>query len=132
MLEGFSHLTYVDVIYAALTAFVITQVVLSLKRVKINVVKIRGNHENVSDAERKAIIKECMNMFPVKTVNFRGKVFTTGMFVRITTFQKRIIEGEFIGKNDKDVLCVITGEHIIAHEMNKIEDITEINEKTVN
>jgi len=48
------------------------------------------------------------------------------MRVRITTLQKRIIEGEFIGKNDSDVLCVITGQHIIAHEINKIEDMTEM------
>ena len=65
-------------------------------------------------------------MFPVGTVNFRGKVFTTGMRVRITTLQKRIIEGEIIGKNDKDILCIITGQHIIAHELNKIEDMTEL------
>ena len=49
-----------------------------------------------------------------------------GMKVRITTLQQKIIEGEIIGKNDKDILCIITGEHIIAHEMNKIEDITEL------
>ena len=48
------------------------------------------------------------------------------MKVRITTLQQKIIEGEIIGKNDKDILCIITGEHIIAHEMNKIEDITEL------
>ena len=48
------------------------------------------------------------------------------MKVRITTLQKRIIEGEIIGKNDKDILCIMTSQHIIAHELNKIEDITEL------
>ena len=125
MLQGFAGLTYVDVIYAALMAFVITQVILSFRRLRISV-KFRPDAGQVNEAERRAIINECRHMFPVKTVNFRGKLFTTGMLVRITTLQQRIIEGEIIGKNDKDVLCVITGEHIIAHEMNKIEDITEI------
>ena len=34
MLQGFAGLTYVDVIYAALMSFVITQVILSYKRVQ--------------------------------------------------------------------------------------------------
>ncbi|MCJ7855918.1 hypothetical protein MUJ63_06315 [Lachnospiraceae bacterium NSJ-143] len=126
MLDGFSRLTYVDVIYAALAAFVITQVVLSFSRLKRNMARMRVQPGANREAERLAIIKQCRSMFPVGTVNFRGKVFTTGMRVRITTLQKRIIEGEIIGKNDKDILCIITGQHIIAHELNKIEDMTEL------
>ena len=41
MLDGFSRLTYVDVIYAALAAFVITQVVLSFSRLKRNMARMR-------------------------------------------------------------------------------------------
>ena len=126
MLEGFSRLSYLDVLYAAITAFVITQLILNLIKLRKNVTILRAKAEPDSEAERLAVIRQCRSMFPVGTVNFRGKVFTTGMRVRITTLQKRIIEGEIIGKNDKDILCIITGKHIIAHEMNKIEDITEL------
>ena len=83
MLDGFSRLTYVDVIYAALAAFVITQVVLSFSRLKRNMARMRVQPGANREAERLAIIKQCRSMFPVGTVNFRGKVFTTGMRVRI-------------------------------------------------
>lgn len=126
MLKSFMNLTYMDYIYAALTAFVITQMILSLGWLKRNLERSKARLNSQNEAERMAVIKQCRNMFPLETVNFRGKVFTTGMKVRITTLQKRIIEGEIIGKNDKDILCIMTSQHIIAHELNKIEDITEL------
>ena len=126
MLKSFMNLTYMDYIYAALTTFVITQMILSLGWLKRNLERSKARLNSQNEAERLAVIKQCRNMFPLETVNFRGKVFTTGMKVRITTLQKRIIEGEIIGKNDKDILCIMTSQHIIAHELNKIEDITEL------
>ena len=126
MLKSFMNLTYMDYIYAALTAFVITQMILSLGWLKRNLERSKARLNSQNEAERLAVIKQCRNMFPLETVNFRGKDFTTGMKVRITTLQKRIIEGEIIGKNDKDILCIMTSQHIIAHELNKIEDITEL------
>ena len=126
MLKSFMNLTYMDYIYAALTAFVITQMILSLGWLKRNLERSKARLNSQNEAERMAVIKQCRNMFPLETVNFRGKVFTTGMIVRITTLKKRIIEGEIIGKNDKDILCIMTSQHIIAHELNKIEDITEL------
>lgn len=126
MLNGFYNLSYLDVIYAALMALVITQIILSFSKMRKTMARERLKQSLGSEFERLAVIKHCKNLFPVSTVNFRGKVFTAGMRVRITTLQKRIIEGEFIGKNDSDVLCVITGQHIIAHEINKIEDMTEM------
>ena len=126
MLKSFMNLTYMDYIYAALTAFVITQMILSLSWLKRSLARSRTRLNSQNEAERLAVIKQCRSMFPLETVNFRGKVFTTGMRVRITTLQKRIIEGEIIGKNDKDILCIMTSQHSIAHELNKIEDITEL------
>ena len=126
MLNGFYSLSYLDVIYAALMELVITQIILSFSKMRKTMARERLKQSLGSEFERLAVIKHCKNLLPVSTVNFRGKVFTAGMRVRITTLQKRIIEGEFIGKNDSDVLCVITGQHIIAHEINKIEDMTEM------
>jgi len=126
MLEGFSKLTTLDYLYAALTAFVATQLILYVSRFRA--LSKSNAKEGVSyrEADRMMVIKKCISMFPVETIYFRGKVFTKGMMVRITTLQKRIIEGELIGKNDMDILCIIAGQHIIAHELEKIEDITEM------
>ena len=126
MFEMYKTLTAWDVVYAAILAFFIMQALKSInairKNVKVRVVKTSGGEE----AAKKDIIRRCVEMFPLDTIHFRGKVFTKGALVRITTLQKRVIEGEIVGKNEKDVLCIITGRHIIAHEIDKIEDITEI------
>ena len=122
MMEGFLNLTAADYIYAAITAFVATQLILVVSKF-VKVVKITDSPQGGSrEADRLMVIKKCMEA----TINFRGKVFTKGMKVRITTFQKRIIEGEIIGKNEMNILCIIAGQHIIAHEMDKIEDMTEM------
>ena len=126
MFEMYKTLSAWDVVYAALLAFFIMQALKSInairKNVKFRVVRTSGGEE----AAKKDIIRRCVEMFPLDTVYFRGKVFTKGAMVRVTTLQKRIIEGEIIGRNEKDVICIITGRHIIAHEIDKIEDITEI------
>ena len=126
MLEGFYKLTTLDYLCAALTAFVATQFILSISRLVSFSKRKDGVGVNYREADRMMVIKKCIAMFPVETIYFRGKVFTKGMKVRITTLQKRIIEGELIGKNDMDILCIVAGQHIIAHEMEKIEDMTEM------
>ncbi|MDD3570064.1 MAG: hypothetical protein PHY44_03060 [Lachnospiraceae bacterium] len=126
MLEGFYKLTTLDYLYAALAAFIITQLILAVSRfMKISKENSKG-FVSYREADRILVIKKCIAMFPVETIYFRGKVFTKGMKVRITTLQKRIIEGELIGKNEMDILCIVAGQHIIAHEIGKIEDITEM------
>lgn len=126
MLEGFYKLTTTDYLYAALTAFVATQLILGISRF-VGITKRKpDNGVSYREADRMMVIRKCIAMFPVETIYFRGKVFTKGMKVRITTLQKRIIEGELIGKNDMDILCIVAGQHIIAHEMEKIEDMTEM------
>lgn len=126
MLEGFYKLTMTDYLYAALTAFVATQLILGVSRF-IGFSKTNsGKAISYGEADRILVIKKCIAMFPVETIYFRGKVFTKGMKVRITTLQKRIIEGELIGKNEMDILCIVAGQHIIAHEIEKIEDMTEM------
>jgi len=126
MFDMYKTLTTWDIIYAAVLTLFLTQVILSIntirKRIKVKVVRTSGGEE----AAKKDIMKKCVELFPLDTINFRGKVFTKGAMVRVTTLQKRVIEGEIIGKNDMGVLCIITGKHIIAHEIDKIEDITEI------
>ena len=128
MIEAFKNLSTLDYIYAALVSFMIFHIIKSIMKIKRSVVILHSAERADMDREnfRLDIIKKCKAMFPVGTINFRGKVFTSGMLVRITTLQKRIIEGEIIGKNEDDVLCIVTREHIIAHEMEKIEDITEL------
>ncbi|MEA5082927.1 MAG: hypothetical protein VB018_02105 [Lachnospiraceae bacterium] len=126
MLEGFYKLTTLDYLYAALAAFIATQFILGVSRFMRLSKDSAKDAVSYREADRILVIKKCIAMFPVETIYFRGKVFTKGMKVRITTLQKRIIEGELIGKNEMDILCIVAGQHIIAHEIGKIEDMTEM------
>ena len=123
-------LTVVDYVCAAVTAFVATQLILLVSKIFKIFKAADAIQGEITQADMIAVIKKCVEMFPESTINFRGKVFKKGMRVRITTFQKRIIEGEIIGKNELDILCIIAGKDIIAHEIDKIEDITEMNQYT--
>ena len=126
MLEGLKSLTIGDILYAALIAFVVTQLINSILRLMTINKGILGTAPDYKEADRLVLIKRCIDMFPVDTIYFRGKVFNKGMKVRITTFQRRIIEGELVGKNDMEILCIVTGQHIVAHEIAKIEDMIEV------
>jgi len=126
MLEIFKSLTLADVIYAALIAFVATQFLTSLSRISRARLQNVDGDVSYQGGDKNKIIKKCIAMFPLETIYFRGKVFSKGMQVRVTTFQKKIIEGEIIGKNDMDILCILVGHHIIAHEISKIEDMIEM------
>lgn len=126
MLQGLYSLTVVDIFFAAVAAFVITHLINRFLRFQKILMGKNSSGMDYSGINESVVMKKCSDMFPIETIYFRGKVFSKGMRVRITTLQKKIIEGELIGKNDMDILCVITGKHIIAHEINKIEDMTDI------
>ena len=126
MLEALKSLTWADYIYAAIMAFVLMRLITNVgKLIRMRHVPY-AQEEAAREFDRKMMIQNCATLLPEATIHFRGRVFQKGMQVRITTLQKRIIEGELIGKNDKGLLCVIAGPHIIAHEIDKIEDMVEM------
>lgn len=129
MFDMFKTLTAMDILYAAVLAFVLMKIILSISSITKKISKIKIDEENMMNFQRSEVIKKCKLLFPLETIDFRGKVFTKGAYVRITTLQKRIFEGEIIGKNEKNMICVIVGEHIIAHDIDKIEDIIEVTTK---
>ena len=125
MLEYLKYLNVYDYLYAAVAAFVITNLITKLSRIfLLNSKKtdnILGKVEN-----RTAVVEKCASMFPIDTVFFGGRIFNRGMMVKVTTVQKKIIEGELIGRNNMNILCIITKQSIVAHELDKIEDISSI------
>lgn len=115
--------TVYDILFAAAAAYLLTSLILRVSKV----VRIFKRKENIvmdyKLLDLVAVTARCKELFPIDTVYFHGKVFRRGMRVQIITLQKKIIEGELIGKNRVDLVCVRTPNHIIAHEIEKIEDI---------
>lgn len=130
MTEKIQLLNFADILFAAAAAYILTFLVLNFKRFK----KVFKKSEFLSMDHRQldlnAVLNKCRAMFPIKTFSFHGKVFTSGMIVRIKTKKQKIFEGEIIGGNNVNMVCIMTKNHIIAHEISKIEEITLVDKKT--
>lgn len=119
----FGVLSGLDILFALAAAYLITRLILRIKKVR----GVLKNKEQLSMdyklMDLGAVMAKCKELFPIDTIYFRGQVFRRGMQVKIITMQKKVIEGELIGKNKIDLVCVRTQNHIIAHEIDKIEDM---------
>ena len=111
MLERFQALSGSQIILAAVIAFVIWAIIEFIRSVKV---------------VKKTFGERCHELFPIETILFRGAEFQRGMRIRITTTQKTIIEGELIGMNKIQMICIRTKNQIIAHQLDKIQEMTKI------
>lgn len=124
MIEGFSNLGWRQFVFAASVAYVVTYIYRMFSR----------RQEQKKNGEKVLVIKtldrqaydRCAELFPIDKITFRGREFTRGMKIRITTIQKNVIEGELIGLNQVNLVCIKTGNKIIAHQLEKIEEITTV------
>lgn len=132
MLEGFSTLSEYDYFYAAVLAFFITYILMKFKSLTKAINEKDELEMNVKNIDKTSIIERCTKMFPIETISFNGRVFKKGTVVRITTIQKKVFQGEFIGKNDLDIICILTNKHIIAHEIKKITEMISLDEQENN
>ena len=124
-----SSLSAYDYLYAAVAAFAITFILIKLK----GFVRVLTNSDPVSvnfkEVEMNSVMSKCADIFPIETVQFRGNIFRRGSKVRIVTKQKKIMEGKLVGKNDMEILCIITSNHVIAHEIDKILEMVSLEPK---
>lgn len=83
---------------------------------------------NILQMEVGSIIEKCYELFPIETFSFKGKVFKRGMKVEMVTEDKKKYEGEIIGANNANVICIITSRCIITREINSIVTIQNLEE----
>ncbi len=130
MLEKLMSLSLYNYLYAAVLAFFLTYIIMRFKKLRRSLYETDELAMNVKNVDRTAVMERCTKMFPIETVIFNGKVFKRGMNVKVTTVQKKIFQGEFVGKNDMDIICIVTRDHIIAHEINKITGMISLDDPT--
>ena len=129
MLEKFASLSLYNYFYAAVLAFFITYIITKFIRFKKVVNSSDELSMDVKNIDKNSVMERCTKLFPIETVVFQGDVFKRGMKVKITTMQKKVFQGEIVGKNDLDIICIVTREHIIAHEIKKITQMVSLDEK---
>ena len=126
LIQGFSMLTWREVLFAAAVAYVITYIYRVFSRLWAR------NKEKKKNGEKTMVIKtfdrqavdRCRELFPIDVLAFKGREFKRGTQIRVTTIQNNTIIGEFIGLSYANLVCIKTGNQIIAHQLEKIADVT--------
>lgn len=121
MFGGLLALRWMDVLLAACIAYVIFSVIRFFqKRFGKKQTEIEYKVRNMDMVD---VYEKCKELFPIQHLTFHGKEFTRGMRVKVITIQKKIIEGELVGINKVDLICIRTHNQIIAHQLEKVEEI---------
>ena len=126
LIEGFSMLTWQHYLFAASVAYVITYIyrVFSRLLARSNERKKNGEKTMVIKTFDRQAVDRCKELFPIDVLAFKGKEFKRGTQIRVTTIQNNTIIGEFIGLSYANLVCIKTGNQIIAHQLEKIEEVT--------
>lgn len=122
LLAGFSALGWREYLFAAGMAYVLTYAYRVFQRRKEK--RKNGERTYVIQTFDKRAIDRCKELFPIDVLFFQGKEFKRGTQIRVTTQQKNVIIGEFIGLNRVNLVCIKTGNQIIAHQLEKIAEVT--------
>jgi hypothetical protein len=118
-------ITFDDLLNAAILAAVILMIIRLLGwgfRTLLTRTREIAFDPNRADEVR----KRCSRLFPIEILNFNGTTVQRGCVLRIITNQQDSIEGEFLGTNRSDMLCLVTNETVIAQELQTIETIQVI------
>ncbi|MBQ2880621.1 MAG: hypothetical protein IJE27_07995 [Anaerotignum sp.] len=126
LIQGFSMLTWREYLFAAAVAYVITYIyrVFSRMMEKSRERKKNGEKTMVIKTFDRQAVDRCKDLFPIDVLSFRGKEFKRGTKIRVTTIQNNTIIGEFIGLSYANLVCIKTGNQIIAHQLEKIAEVT--------
>lgn len=69
------------------------------------------------------ILKKCYALFPEEIFQFHGETYRRGMNIRLTTTQNKVIEGEFLGLGNNNMICLMTNRFIVTHTLTGIERV---------
>ena len=122
MLEKLASLRMHDIIMAAIMALFIDGIIQMI----VEYIQDRRQDEmrvGFNGFDREEAIRRCVIIFPVPVIFFNGQMFRKGANIRITTKTQKVFQGELVGTNSSNIVCIVTEEHIIGYE---IENITEI------
>ena len=117
------YITAEELVYIAVIAFFITWFIHNLIKFK-KIMELGSDNTAVKDIKK--VLDRCYAMFPLENVSFKGQTFKRGMRVKITTLQDKVFEGELIGTNYRNLVCIMTSRLVVAHELSNIRDITQV------
>ena len=72
------------------------------------------------------VLQNCYRTFPIDSLEFGGNTYQRGTTVRVTSTRKTAIEGQFIGTNQAQMLCVLTKSTVVAQELSIVSEIEAV------
>ena len=116
-----------DVVFAAFFAGVIVLIIRVAGRmfhalITRSVVISLGVH-NLDPEERESLMQRIYNHFPIETLKWDGTTFWRGSILRVVNDKDETFEGQFIGLNEDNMVCLFTNDSVIAQQMKSITDI---------
>jgi len=114
-----------DILYAAILALFITWMITGIMK-NFRIVITKPTEFVYPPEEVKKILQRCYMLFPKEIILFHGRTYRRGMIVRIVTTQQKVIQGQLIGQNNDNMVCVLTDRHVVAHDLGHIEEIAQI------
>lgn len=111
-----SLLTTNDILIALALAAVLTWIV---NRIAATIIV-----QKTPEFER--VLKKCYDMFPGEILRFHGEVYRRGTNIRLTTTQNKVLEGEFLGLGEDNMICIMTKKFIIAQDLVNIERVEKV------
>jgi len=115
-------LTQNDIIFAIIGASVLF-IIFRFVSVIIRLLVTRTSEMRFNPDQLDQVLLNCYTSFPIENLDFNGRTFARGTPIRITTTRKTTIEGQFIGTNQAELLCLMTDTSIIAQEIGTILEI---------
>jgi hypothetical protein len=123
-----NNITITDVLYAAVLAFILTWLIRSMMRIRTILTTLAEANPFTNPNDVKVILERCYSLFPMEKIQFHGREYKRGMRIKIVTIQNKIVTGEFIGGNSKNMVCIMTSKNIIAHDIANITEISTVEE----
>lgn len=117
------NLSLDEILFAAILGLIITWLIQNIIKFR-KFIKEMSSNLSYNSEDLAKIMERCYAMFPIDKVLFKDKTFIRGSKIRITTMQNKIFEGELIGLNNKNMICIMTKKYIMAHEISNIENIS--------
>ena len=83
--------------------------------------RLRTGTNNLAAEDFELLVAHCRELFPIETVTLHEQVFRRGMVVRMTLRGNQLFEGELIGLNADNIICVISRQAVAADKLESVK-----------
>ena len=114
-------LSLADLVLALVLALIIYITISIIKQIILSKRAKRQNSSKLTKA-----LKDCFAYFPETELSFNGEVYTRGMIIKITTSNKKVLEGILLGINLDNIYCILTRTSVETESLINIREINII------